>query len=279
MKYEKRGYINENYRFFHLKDQEGPEFDYHFHEFDKLVILLEGKVTYALEHEEFVMEPGNILLVPHHTIHKARIDYTQPYERIIIYFDGMYLRSLVPSTDIMYSFQMALQTGRYLLKPDGTQKEEIEGLLLAYERSRKDAEEERRLYGAEAYEDSLMIQLLVLMGRMHTVSAKQTMLVMDGKIQEVLNYINENLAGDLSVETLAEHVHLSRSYLMCLFKKETGTSVHASITQKRLLYAARRIREGMPVLEVVSESGFADYTTFYRSFRQAFGINPSELKN
>lgn len=272
-KYEKRGYINENYHFFHLKDQEAKEIDYHYHEFDKLVILVAGRVTYALEHEEFIMEPGEILLVPHHTIHRAIIDESVPYERIIIYFDRMYLRSIVPSTDIMHSFTMAQKSGNYLLKPSGEQSERIRELLHNYESSHG-----RNEFGTEAYEDSLMIQLLVWMGRMHMVSADQTVGTLDVKIQNALTYINENLTEELSVDILAGHVHLSRSHFMHLFKKETGASVHATIIQKRLLYAARRIREGTPVGEAVEESGFADYTTFYRSFKQAFGINPRELK-
>ena len=44
----REGYLQGNHHYFHLKDNAGQERDFHFHEFDKLVILLSGKVTYAV---------------------------------------------------------------------------------------------------------------------------------------------------------------------------------------------------------------------------------------
>ena len=40
--YSREGYLLENYRYFHLRDTAGQERDFHFHEFDKLVLLLSG---------------------------------------------------------------------------------------------------------------------------------------------------------------------------------------------------------------------------------------------
>ena len=44
----KRGYLNEGFRLFHLKDSRAQKLDYHYHEFDKLILLLGGKVTYVV---------------------------------------------------------------------------------------------------------------------------------------------------------------------------------------------------------------------------------------
>ena len=40
--YEKRGYLLEDFRLFHLKDDRGTKVDYHYHEFCKIVLLLSG---------------------------------------------------------------------------------------------------------------------------------------------------------------------------------------------------------------------------------------------
>lgn len=65
---------------------------------------------------------------------------------------------------------------------------------------------------------------------------------------------------------------------MRLFKAQTGSSVHAYVRQKRLLHAARLIREGMTVNKAAAESGFSDYSAFHRAFRESFGISPGSLK-
>ena len=36
----KRGYLNEDFRLFHLKDSRAQKLDYHYHEFDKLILAL-----------------------------------------------------------------------------------------------------------------------------------------------------------------------------------------------------------------------------------------------
>ena len=45
----KRGYLDRDFRLVHLKDSLAQKIDYHYHEFDKLVIFLGGKVTYVVD--------------------------------------------------------------------------------------------------------------------------------------------------------------------------------------------------------------------------------------
>ena len=47
----KRGYLKEDFRLFHLKDSRAQKLDYHYHEFDKLILFLGGKVAYLVEGE------------------------------------------------------------------------------------------------------------------------------------------------------------------------------------------------------------------------------------
>ena len=42
--FAREGYLRENYHYFHLRDTAGQERDFHFHEFDKIVLLLSGRV-------------------------------------------------------------------------------------------------------------------------------------------------------------------------------------------------------------------------------------------
>ena len=77
--YSREGYLKENYRYFHLRDTAGQERDFHFHDFDKIVLLLEGKVTYTVEDKAYELSPWSILLVKRHTIHRALIDKSAPF--------------------------------------------------------------------------------------------------------------------------------------------------------------------------------------------------------
>jgi len=98
----------------------------------------------------------------------------------------------------------------------------------------------------------------------------------DKQIELLLHYINQNLSADLSNEVLAEKFFISKYHLMHKFKKETGYTLHNYIEQKRLLFAANAIIEGMPVLEAAKACGFSDYSTFLRAFRRKYNMTPTE---
>ena len=273
--FSREGFLNENYHYFHLKDTAGQEKSFHFHEFDKIVILLAGKVDYTVESTVYSLPPRSVLLVPHHAIHRADIDVTVPYERIILYLDSLFFERSMPSAGLMHCFHSADRTGQYLLLPTRKQAQDLEGFLQAYEAARTDEE-----YGSEAMRDTLIMQFLIAVNRISAAgpAVQGSDKHFDEKIRSTLSFINENLAGDLSVDVLSERVFLSRYHFMRLFKQQTGSPVHAYIRQKRLLYAARMIREGMPAGQAATEAGFNDYSVFSRAFRESFGIRPGDLK-
>ena len=271
--YSREGYLKENYRYFHLRDTAGQERDFHFHDFDKAVILLSGRVDYVVEGVTYALKPWNVLLVRHHTIHKALIDKSEPYERIILYLDRRFFDRGMPGAQLMNCFDRADKPGEHLLKPDESQRQGLAAALAAYERAEKDTE-----FGAQTLRDTFIIQLLVLICRLGAAAPDGSEQAYDPKIEQALSYINEHLTEELTVDLLAEQVFLSKYHFMRLFKAQTGSTVHAYVRQKRLMSAARLIREGIAVNKAASDCGFADYSAFHRAFREAFGISPGALK-
>ena len=274
--FNRAGYLEENYHYFHLRDTAGQERDFHFHEFDKVVVLLSGHVDYTVEDITYALKPWDVLLVKHHTIHKALIDKTEPYDRVIIYLDGKYFDRIMPNAGLMDCFEKADKDGRQRITPDDGQQERLAAALEDYEAAMRDEE-----LGAEAIRDTQMVKFLVLINRIYasgSAAPDRAEATRDPKIGAVLSYINENLGRELSVDELAEQAYLSRYHFMRLFKAQTGSTVHAYVRQKRLLYAARLIREGESAARAAAESGFSDYSAFHRAFRECFGISPGQLK-
>lgn len=273
--FTKEGYLHENYHYFHLTDTAGQERSFHYHEFDKIVILKSGKVNYTVEDITYTLKPMSVLLVRHHAIHRAVIDVSEPYDRVIIYLDRKYFDKALPGTHLMECFDAADKPGKCLLLPDEKGRTALEDAILAFEAQKDDTE-----YAADALRDTLMLQLLIIVDRISASSQESVTndAGYDDKVRATLSYINEHLTEELSIDTLAANVYLSRYYFMRLFKNQTGNTVHAYIRQKRLLYAARLIREGTPVVTAAAESGFSDFSVFSRAFRDSFGIRPSELK-
>ncbi len=275
-KVAREGYLEENYHYFHLRDTAGAERDFHFHDFDKIVLLIAGRVDYAMESTVYTLRPWDILLVRRHTIHKALIDKSEPYERVILYLDRRFFDRLMPDAGLFDCFDRADETGRYLCTPDADQIAQLRALLSSLEENLHAG-----AFGAGAMCDAAIIQLLVLLGRLAVSGAVEGRHegAHDEKIDAVLSYINENLAAPLDVDTLCQLVHISRYHFMRLFKAQTGSSVHAYVRSRRLMRAARLIREGMSAARAAEECGFADYSAFHRAFRAAFGVSPGKLKS
>lgn len=276
--YSREGYLNEDFRYFHLRDTAGQERDYHFHEFDKIVILLSGRVDYTVEGTTYALLPSDVLLVRHHMIHKAIIDKTQPYDRIIIYIDPTCLERYAPDCGLMDCFGIAEKRRFCLMRPEEDKCAELNSQLMRLESAVSD-----KAFGAEIMRSTALVQLMVILNRImqadtafDTASERSEC---DDKIAAVLSYINENLSDELSVDELAAMSYLSRYHFMRLFKAQTGYTVHNYIRQKRLNQAARLIREGKAAVSAATECGFSDYSAFHRAFTKTFGVSPGKLKS
>ena len=60
--YEKTGYLQNDFRIFHLNDMKKMEFSYHYHDFDKIVLFLSGDVTYSIEGRKYELKPMILFL-------------------------------------------------------------------------------------------------------------------------------------------------------------------------------------------------------------------------
>ena len=99
---EKTGYLNEEFRLFHIKDQTKKEFAYHYHDFHKVVIFISGKAAYHIEGKSYHLKPWDILLVNRHAIHRPEIDPSVPYERFILW-----IQNDIPWQELLKCFQKA----------------------------------------------------------------------------------------------------------------------------------------------------------------------------
>ena len=89
--YEKKGYLYDDFRMFHLRDEGGREYEYHYHEFYKILICISGNVTYSIEGHSYKLKPYDIVLVNQYDIHKPQVSGGDAYERVIFYISKEYL--------------------------------------------------------------------------------------------------------------------------------------------------------------------------------------------
>ncbi len=96
------------------------------------------------------------------------------------------------------------------------------------------------------------------------------------KVLQTIDFINKNIVKDLSIENIANHLFVHPSYLMHLFKKETGYTIGKYINEKRLFTSNQYIQSGKSMTEACYLSGFQNYGTFYYAYKKKYGNSPKK---
>ena len=91
-------------------------------------------------------------------------------------------------------------------------------------------------------------------------------------------YIQENLAGDLSVNTLCHIFRLSRVDLYACFKHAFQLTPAEFIKNARLERAKELLETSASVTRIARETGICDYNYFSKIFKRHFGVSPREYR-
>lgn len=274
--YQKRGYLTDEFRLFHLTDEKPQEFTFHYHDFDKIIIFISGNVTYMIEGRSYELVPYDIVLVSHNEIHRPFIGGTAPYERIVIYLSPRFLASYpTEDGDLGSCFKTAREHGSHVLRMHVPGRPAFFSTIRRLENAIRENGYAKPLYCRVLFLEFL-IQLNRALGNRHmgypdTVSA-------DPRILALLEYINHNLTETLNIDLLAARFHFSRYHLMRLFKQETGSTIARYITSKRLLAAKEMLAAELPVTEICYRCGFQNYSTFSRAYKAQFHESPRQTR-
>lgn len=96
------------------------------------------------------------------------------------------------------------------------------------------------------------------------------------RIGRVVIYMEEHLAGDLSLEKLAEEARLSKFQLIRHFRDELGTTPWKSLIKMRIEKVKELLKQGIPPAQAAAETGFYDQSHLNKVFRAETGLTPRE---
>jgi len=267
----KRGYLLENFRLFHLKSRGGAQVEYHYHEFCKILLLIQGSGGYYVDGRRYLLQSGDVVLLDAHSIHRPELDADAPYERIILYISPEYLqRQSTADCDLRSVFSG--EKG-HVLRLNEERRQKIFRMAAQLERDL-----EGDVFGREIFSNAGLLRLLVEIGRNREnpeTSGTGPALPRSERIVEILRYIDDHLSEDLDAEVLAKAFFISKYHMMRQFRRETGTTVHLYITQKRLVKARELMDSGMRATEACYRCGWRSYSSFTRAYSKHLGTTPT----
>ena len=97
-------------------------------------------------------------------------------------------------------------------------------------------------------------------------------------MNRICTYTQAHLQERITLKELAAHCGVSVSTITQLFLKQMDTTFHTWLTRQRMETAQMLIRDGLPLEAVGSRVGYTDHSSFYRAFKQTFGISPRDYR-
>ena len=268
------------YLIHHTRDEQpcNENFKIHSHEMNELLYIISGEGNFFVEGREYPITPNCIYIMKPGETHRMNISENMPYERISIHFSSSILSSIDSQEKLLDAFRNRDIGTLNCYTKDILSSELVYTCLdnLSTNISKKQLED---TYNIRLILLSYLLPILSEINScFYTHYLKEDYIEEKNTIRLVIEYINNNLIEDLSLDTLSDIFFISKSYLNTQFKETTGTTIWNYIIIKRLAIARAQIQNGISIKKAFTNSGFSDYSSFYRRYISRFGVSPSEDK-
>ncbi len=247
-------------RYHHARDEKpsAEGFCRHAHPQYEILFFLNGDARCVIEHREYHLQTGDIVLIPPLYYHFIKIDAPTPYERAVLNFSECNVGDNVLST--VFSEPRVIHCHGEPHIPSLFTR--LDMLLSAFEG--KDA---------ALVTDCLLTELIYLLAKGGGTDERFTV-YHNETLRGALRYIEDHLTNIRTVDEIADALFISRSQLYQCFKEAFGIPPMKYILEKRLVLAQSRIQLGEKPTLVATACGFNEYSAFFRNYKKRFGHPP-----
>lgn len=228
------------------------EYYKHMHHFYEILYLVRGKIDYTVEAETHRLNAGDIVFIAPGKLHYATVDLSVPYERYVFKFPEQ----------ILPQFILDKLNGKtaFFFNPEKFHSE----ISLFDEYFEKYTKEE--LYTLFTCE---LLKLAVILCHDPIQQAESN----NDFISNITDYINANLGQPITMQTLTEKFHYSKSYINIEFKRQMKIPIMKYVRLKKILAAHKMITNGTKKSVAAEMFGFENYSTFYRAYKSLIENN------
>jgi AraC family transcriptional regulator len=114
-----------------------------------------------------------------------------------------------------------------------------------------------------------------------TLRAKPERRMTSWRLKRIYDHFEARLAEEIHLADVASDIGLSESYLARAFRAATGTTLHATLLERRIARARRLIEAALrhdapaSLADVAAATGFSSHAHMTTAFRRVLGVTPS----
>lgn len=239
-----------------------------------LYFCIQGGCSINVEDVCYDIRPGDLVLLSPKEIFCFRIDPNQYHERIVLHIYDNFLQSLSPDSATLFEpLRNRRKACNNLIPSEIVQSSGIRALLQEMlTLVKNDCPSNRILTTCKTAE------ILIKLNNISWHDKQCPIAQEDSLIRCVLYYLNKHFSSDLTVNTIAEAFHISPSFLSHSFKLYTGMSVWNYVIARRIHNFNELVRSGCSIEQACWNSGFQNYSNFFRLYKKHMGITPTQFK-
>lgn len=259
----------------HLYKEE-KTMDMHIHDCCEIYYSISGGRQFLIDNKFYSITAGDVFVINQYESHYLTQIDKMVHERIVISVHPEYVKRLSENrTDLSACFCQRPQGFSHRISLSREQQQKF----LYYISKITNA----NAYAHEIIEEATFLELLVLLnsacienGNGNGEALHQSGARYNPQVDEILNYINRNISNPIKIEDIMDEFHISESYVCRLFKAATGTTINKYVTARRISIAKSLLSDGTSVQDTFEQSGFTDYSSFFKAFTKTVGISPKK---
>ena len=93
-------------------------------------------------------------------------------------------------------------------------------------------------------------------------------------ICNILEYLNNNINKEITIEELSLIFYFNKTYIMKKFKKELNVSIHEYINTMRIYNSLIFFKNDTYILSIAFKNGFNSLEYFSETFKKIMGVSP-----
>ncbi|MEA4933293.1 MAG: AraC family transcriptional regulator [Lawsonibacter sp.] len=244
----------------------------HYHDYYEFVIYLGAEpVKYLVSDHEYQVSFGDIIVCDLFDEHMMLCEENERHMRFSVGLSSSFLLACSAGKDnLMQLFNR--ESSIYPVIPVGAYG------IHKYLEPIETLERHSLTYGQIIFEKSILHQILAYLydDFLQSSSGIPVSTHKDYLVRELIDFINQHLSENLSLEMLANATNYNPAYLCRIFKTITNNTLSHYIADKRINTAILMMGQGISLAEISAQVGFKNYSTFYKAFKKLTGIGPED---
>lgn len=250
----------------------------HCHSFYEIYYLVSGERKFFIKDSVYYMQPGDMIIINKHDLHKTTFLEQGKHQRIVITFDEKFLEGLSGGVKkgVMEHFRLSKR-----LRIRQREREYLEQLL-----ARTLAEEKeggaysKSLCRMYIYECILYLLNCSMENEAPDVIDEILLNDMEKEIQSTARYIYHYYDRPLTLKGMAHMAGMSEQYFSKRFKRVTGFGFKEYLTMLRINRSKELLKSSqLSITQIGTRCGFSDGNYFGDVFQKKVGMSPLRYRS